>query len=128
LPTSTGEFHIIRDRERIQYKYMKEKDHFTQTQLPALIAALAAAAMAIRLQLLQLFTFSLGLSTALTISLKLCSLLVPIYRHEWCHQLQLFFNNGGCQPLTLGWVHMVGAAPAAVFVNGWCCPLMVAAH
>jgi hypothetical protein len=35
--------------------------------------------------------------------------LVPIYRHEWCHQLQLFFNNGGCQPLTFG----MGA-------HGWC--------
>jgi hypothetical protein len=32
--------------------------------------------------------------------------------------------------LHLGWVHMVGAAPAAVaaFVNGWCRPLIVAAH
>jgi len=36
-PTSTGEFHIIRDRKKIQYKYMKKKDHFTQTLLPALI-------------------------------------------------------------------------------------------
>jgi len=44
-PTSTGEVHIIRDRERIQYKYMEEEDHFTQTLLPALITALAAAAL-----------------------------------------------------------------------------------
>jgi len=42
--------------------------------------------------------------------LKLCcSLSVPIYRQEWCHQLQLFFNNGGCQPLTFGMV-----------THGWC--------
>jgi len=43
--------HFIRDRERI---YMEEEDHFTQTLLPALIAALAAAAMAARLLPLQL--------------------------------------------------------------------------
>jgi len=60
-PTSTGEVHIIRDREKIQYKYMEEEDHFTQTQLPALL---------LHLQLLPLqpFTFSFGLSL-------LCSLL-----------------------------------------------------
>jgi len=28
-PTSTGEVHFIRDRERIQNKYMEEEDHFT---------------------------------------------------------------------------------------------------
>jgi flagellar biosynthesis component FlhA len=38
---------------------MEEEDHFTQTQLPALIAALAAAAMAARLLPLQPFTFTL---------------------------------------------------------------------
>jgi len=41
-----GKFHIIRDREMIQYKYMEEEDHFTQTQLPALIIALMIAAIA----------------------------------------------------------------------------------
>jgi hypothetical protein len=40
---------------------MKEEDHFTQTQLTALFAALAAAAMATRLLPLQLSTFSLVL-------------------------------------------------------------------
>jgi len=56
-----------------------------------------------------------------SILLKICcSLSVPIHRQEWCHQLQLifnnggcqlqlFFNNGGCQPLTFG----MGA-------HGWC--------
>jgi len=39
----------------------EEEDHFTQTQLPALFAALAAAAMAARLLPLQLSTFSLVL-------------------------------------------------------------------
>jgi len=38
---------------------MEEEDHFTQTQLPALIAALAAAVMAVRLLPLQPFTFTL---------------------------------------------------------------------
>ena len=45
--------------------------------------------------------------------LTLCSicsaLLLSIYRQEWRHQLQLFFNKGGCQPLT-SWM---GA-------HGWC--------
>jgi hypothetical protein len=36
-------------RERIQYKYIEEKNHFTQTLLPALFAALAAPAMTARL-------------------------------------------------------------------------------
>ena len=40
---------LFRDRERITTQYMEEEDHFTQTQLTALIAALAAAAMAARL-------------------------------------------------------------------------------
>ena len=45
---------LFRDRERITTQYMEEEDHFTQTQLPALFAALAAAAMAARLLPLQL--------------------------------------------------------------------------
>jgi len=45
----------------IKTQYMEEEDHFTQTQLPALIAALAATAMAARLLPLQLSTFSLVL-------------------------------------------------------------------
>jgi hypothetical protein len=50
LPTSTGEAHIIRDIEMIQYKYMEEEeDHIHSTQLPSLIVALAAAAMVARL-------------------------------------------------------------------------------
>jgi len=93
---------------------MEEEDHFIQTQLPTLIAALAATAMAAGL---------LPLAAPLSLFFSLCfalytpnstlSLSVPIYRQEWCHQLQLFFNNdgcqlqlffnnGGCQPLTFG--------------------------
>jgi len=86
---------------------MEEEDHFTQTLLPALIAALAAAAMAARLLPLQLSTFSLYSSHSHT-SLTFCSLTVPFYRQQWCCstcsfvnkggcQLQLFFNKGGCQ-------------------------------
>jgi len=37
---------LLEIRERIQYKYTEEEDHFTQTLLPALFAALAAAAIA----------------------------------------------------------------------------------
>jgi len=59
LPTSTGEAHIIRDIEMIQYKYMEEEDHIHSTQLPSLIVALAAAAMVARL--LPLLPYSLSL-------------------------------------------------------------------
>jgi len=51
-PTSTREVHIIRDRERIQYKYMEEKDHFTQTQLSALLLPLQLLPLAAPLFLL----------------------------------------------------------------------------
>jgi hypothetical protein len=50
---------LLEIREMIQNKYMEEEDHFTQTLLPTLIAALAAAAMAARLLPLQPYTFSL---------------------------------------------------------------------
>jgi hypothetical protein len=91
---------LFRDRERITTQYMDEEDHFTQTQLTALIAALAVAAMTTRLLPLQL-SLSLYSLHILTTLFSVCSaLLLPIYRQEWCHQLQLFFNNGGCQPLT----------------------------
>ena len=65
MPTSSGEVNIIRDRERIQYKYMEEEDHFTQTLLPALVAALAVAAIAA-------LSFSLSSSHALY-TLSFCS-------------------------------------------------------
>jgi len=54
--------------------------------------------------------------------LKLCcSLSVPIYRQEWCHQLQLFFNNGGCQ------LHLFfnnGGCQSQWLVSSICCTLM----
>jgi len=98
--------HIIRDRERKQYKYMEEDDHFTLTQLPALTYCCPWQQL-------------LFLSYSPHILCSLSALLLPIYRQEWRHQLQLFFNkggcqlqlfnNGGCQPLT-SWM---GA-------HGWC--------
>jgi len=80
----------------IQYKYMEEEDHFTQTQLPALIAALTDAALGNP-------SFSLLFSLLCSLSLKPCSLSRCLFigNNGGC-QLQLFFNNGGCQPLTLG--------------------------
>jgi hypothetical protein len=60
----------------IQYKYMEEEDHFTQTQLPALIAALTDAALGSP-------SFSLLFSLLCSLSLKPCSLSVPIYRQQW---------------------------------------------
>jgi hypothetical protein len=74
---------------------MEEEDHFTLTQLPALIDALAAAVMAAGLLPLAA-PLSLLFSTALLSRSALLSW-VPIYRQQWCHQLQLFFNKGGCQ-------------------------------
>jgi len=59
------EVHIIRDRERIQYKYMKEEDHFTLTQLPALNVAFTATALSLDLSHFalthSLSTLSLGI-------------------------------------------------------------------
>jgi hypothetical protein len=60
---------------------MEEEDHFTQTLLPALIAALAAAAMAARLLPLQLSTFSLYSSHSHHSHLILLSHNAFIYRH-----------------------------------------------
>jgi len=83
---------------------MEEEDHFTQTLLPTLIAALAAAAMAARLLPLQPFTFSLHSSHSHP-SLYHCALSrMPINRQVWW---LLFFNNSSCI-----WVD--------TFVNGGC--------
>jgi len=104
-----GEVHIIRDREMIQYKYMEEEDHFTQTQLPALIATLTNAALG---------SPSFSLLFSLLCSLSRC---LFIGNNGGC-QLQLFFNNGGCQPLTLGMGCCIcqWTVPS---ING-CCTLM----
>jgi hypothetical protein len=73
---------------------MKEEDHFTQTLLPALSHCCTWQQGCYPWQPLFL-SCSLHILHSL---LKICcSLLVPIYRQEWCLQLQLFFNNGGCQ-------------------------------
>jgi len=95
---------LLEIRERIQNKDMEEEDHFTQTLLPTLIAALAAAAMAARLLPLQPFTFSLHSSHSHP-SLYHCALSrMPINRQVWW---LLFFNNSSCI-----WVD--------TFVNGGC--------
>jgi len=76
-PTSTGESpYYLEIRERIHYKYMEEEDHFTQTQLPALL---------LHLQLLQwqqgcCHCSSLFLSTLLY---KLTTL-STFCSHSWC--------------------------------------------
>jgi len=49
-----GRGHFIRDRERKQYKYMEEEDHFTQTLLPALIHSYCSSLF------LSILTFSLS--------------------------------------------------------------------
>jgi hypothetical protein len=62
---------------------MEEKDHFTQTLLPALIAALAAAAMTARLLPLQLSLSLYSLHIFTTLYTVCSALLLPIYRQEW---------------------------------------------
>jgi glucan phosphoethanolaminetransferase (alkaline phosphatase superfamily) len=60
----------------IQYKYMEEEDHFTQTLLSALIDALAAAAIAALSFSLFSYTHS-----PLSLSLILLSNNASIYRY-----------------------------------------------
>jgi len=110
---------LFRDRERITTQYMEEEDHFTQTQLPALL---------LHLQLLQwqqgcchcspsLSLYSLHIITTLHI---LLSLSVPFYRQQCCHQLLLFFNKGGCQ--LQPFFNNDGCQPLTSWMgaHGWC--------
>jgi len=97
------------DTERVT-THMEEEDHFTQTLLPALSHCCTW----------QPLTFSIGLSHS-ALSLSICSaLLLSIYRQEWCHQLQLFFNKGGCQ-LQL-FFNNGGCQPLTYWMSahGWC--------
>jgi hypothetical protein len=106
---------------------MEEEDHFTQTLLPLLshIAAQGSRAAALgnyslflssRISLCKaaaLGSYSLFLSSRISLLfsslLKLCcSLLVLIYRQEWCH------NSSSCSTMVVA------------KVNGWCRPF--AAH
>jgi len=115
-PTSTGEVHIIRDRKRIQYKYMEEENHFTQTLLPAHIVALAAAAIATLYFLSWSLTFC---SLSLSLSLSFCSQIMPLFiginGKTWGHQLwHKWWQHMGC----------------IIFVDGWCnfhCSLLTTA-
>jgi hypothetical protein len=81
---------------------MEEEDHIHSTQLLSLVAAFAAAAIGS-----PFFSLFALLSTLSLLNLC-CSLPIPIYRQEWCHQLLLFFNNNGCQTLTFwdGLLHL----------------------
>jgi hypothetical protein len=63
---------------------MKEEDHFTQTLLSLLSHIGAQGSMAAAF---GSPSFSLSLSCSLLILKLCCSLLVSIYRQEWCHQL-----------------------------------------
>jgi len=97
---------------------MEEEDHFSQTLLPLLSHTLLHKAAG----LLPLAA-PLSLLVSLLHSQFLCSLSlsVPIYRQEWCHQLQLFFNKGGCQ------LHLFfnnGGCQSQWLVPSICCTLM----
>jgi hypothetical protein len=78
---------------------MEEEDHFTQTLLPALVAALAAAAMAARLLPLQLslslYSHSRSLYHA-QFALSRMPLFIGIHGSSSCS----FVNNGGHQIFT----------------------------
>jgi len=60
---------------------MEEEDHIHSTQLLSLVAAFAAAAIGS-----PFFSLFALLSTLSLLNLC-CSLPIPIYRQEWCHQL-----------------------------------------
>ena len=91
-----------------------------KTQLSLLLHTAAQGSRAAALGSYSLFLSS-RISLLFSSLLKLCcSLSVSIYRQEWCHQLQFFFNKDGCQrqpffnndgsqPLTFGKV-----------AHGWC--------
>jgi hypothetical protein len=68
----------------------------------------------------QPFSLSLFFSLLLCYYTHCSALLVSIYRQEWCHQLQLIFNNGGCQTLTFG----MGCCICQWIVSFICCTLM----
>ena len=76
---------------------MEEEDHFTQTLLPALIAALAALSFSL---LSCTHSPHFLLSTLLSLS-------VPIYRQEWCHSS----SSSSTKVAAHGLHH---------FINGWC--------
>jgi hypothetical protein len=86
---------------------MKEEDHFTRALLPALSHCCTWQQGCC---LWQPFFLSCSLHILHSLLKICCSLSVPIYRQEWCLQLQLFFNNGGCQSQWL--------------VSSICCTLM----
>jgi len=112
---------------------MEEKDHFTQTQLPALTHYCTWQQGCCPWQPL---TFSLWSLTFCTLC-SVCSLTyASIYRHEWCHSfsfssIKVAANSSSSSTMMVanfwhfGWVHMVGTSPAAAvaIVNG-CCTLM----
>lgn len=76
--TSTGEFYFIRDRKKIQYKYMKENNHFTQTYSQLSFTTAHGS----RVATFGSPLFSLDLSrSALFLSLSLSA----TYRQEWCY-------------------------------------------
>jgi len=121
-PTSTGESPYYLEIEKgLQHNTWRRR--ITSLKLNSQLSCCTcsccngskAAAIAALHFLSILFTFS-PLSSLYTLHiltpllLSVCyTLLLPIYRQEWCHQLQHFFNKGGCQPLT-SWM---GA-------HGWC--------
>jgi len=102
-------------REMIQYKYMEEEDHFTQTQLPALFVALVVAAIAAPLSLLFSLLHS-QLSALTHLTLFSCCLFIG--------------KNGGCinglVPSINGCLHlsMVGATIIDNGTLSCCCPIM----
>jgi hypothetical protein len=85
---------LFRDRERITKQYIEEEDHFTQTQLIALIAAMAARLLPLQL---SLSLYSLAL-THHTFCSQLCSLSRCLF----------IGKNGATAPALLQqrWLHM----------------------
>jgi len=118
---------LFRDRERITTQYMEEEDHFTQTQLSALIAALAATACngskAAAIAALHFLSCSLHFSPLSSqFALLSCCLFIS---KNGATSSSFSSTKVAANLWHLGWVHMVGATPAATaaIVNG-CSTLM----
>ena len=101
---------------------MEEEDHFTLLySTPSSHCGTCCCCNGNKTAAIAALSFSLLSCTHSPHSLILLSLLVPIYRLQWCHQLQLFFNKDGCQ------LHLFcnkGGCPSQWLVPSICCTLM----
>ena len=113
-PTSTGESpYYLEIEKRLQHNTWRRR--ITSLKLNSQLSCCTCRCCHCSSPLSLLF------STFLTTLISVCStLLLPIYRQEWCHQLQLFFNKGGCQ--LQHFFNNSGCQPLTSWMgaHGWC--------